>query len=74
MTEPYNTRGTLRRALAVKFPLNDLPNDLLVSVFEAVGDLRWARRTVPLVCKAWAELERSQGASPPHETLEVDIL
>ena len=33
--------------------LNDLPNDVLVSIFEAIGDLRWVRNTIPLVCKAW---------------------
>ena len=34
--------------------INDLPNDVLVSIFEAVEDLTWVRHTVPLVCKAWA--------------------
>ena len=34
------------------FPLNDLPNDVLVSVFAAVKDRQWARHTVPLVCRA----------------------
>ena len=55
------------------FPLNDLPNDLLVSVFVTVRDLHWVRHTIPLVCKAWNELYRSQDASPLHETLEVDF-
>ena len=45
-----------------------------MSVFESVDDLYWVRRTVPLVCKAWDELYRSQDASPLHETLEVDLL
>ena len=47
----------------IKFPLddrpktiNDLPNDVLVSVFEAVRDLRWVRYVLPSVCKAWNEL------------------
>ena len=31
------------------------------------------RRFVPLVCKGWAELYRSQDASPLHETLLVDF-
>ena len=64
-----------------KFPIgdrpktiNDLPKELLVSAFEAVDDLRYVRHTVPLVCKAWDELYRSQDASPLHETLEVDLL
>jgi hypothetical protein len=63
-----------------KFPIgdrpktiNDLPKELLVSAFEAVDDLRYVRHTVPLVCKAWDELYRSQDASPLHETLEVDF-
>ena len=63
-----------------KFPIgdrpktiNDLPKELLVSAFEAVDDLRYVRHTVPLVCKAWDELYRSQDASPLHETLEVDL-
>ena len=54
-----------------KFPIgdrpktiNDLPKELLVSAFEAVDDLRYVRHTVPLVCKAWDELYRSQDASP----------
>ena len=58
---------------ADKFPLNDLPNDLLVSVFEAIGDLRYVRHTFSLVCKAWNELYCSQAASPLHETLEVNF-
>ena len=44
-----------------------------MSVFIAVADQRWVRHTVPLVCKEWAELYRSQDASPLHETLEVDF-
>jgi len=88
MAEPYDTRGARRRGLVAsldddvpKFPvdnrpktINDLPKELLVSVFESVDDLYWVRRTVPLVCKAWDELYRSQDASPLHETLEVDLL
>jgi hypothetical protein len=31
------------------------------------------RHTVPLVCKAWDELYRSQGASPLHEMLKVNF-
>jgi hypothetical protein len=53
--------------------ITDLPNDGLMSVFEAVGDLRWVRHTIPCVCKEWDELYRSQDASPLHETLEVDF-
>jgi hypothetical protein len=52
-----------------KFPIDDrpktiddLPQELLVSVFEAVGDPIWVRHPVPLVCKAWAELYRSRDA------------
>jgi len=63
-----------------KFPIDDrprtiddLPKELLVSVFEAVEDQTWVRRTVPLVCKEWAELYRTRDASPLHETLEVDF-
>jgi len=88
MAEPYDTRGARRRGLVAsldddvpKFPvdnrpktINDLPKELLVSIFESVDDLYWVRRTVPLVCKAWDELYRSQDASPLHETLEVDLL
>ena len=53
--------------------ITDLPNDGLMSVFEAVGDLRWVRHTIPCVCKGWAELYRSQDASPLHEKLKVDF-
>ena len=42
--------------------IDDLPQELLVSVFEAVGDPIWVRHPVPLVCKAWAELYRSRDA------------
>ena len=63
-----------------KFPIddlpktiNDLPKELLVSVFEAVEDQSWVRLTFPLVCKEWAEIYRSRDASPLHETLEVDF-
>ena len=83
MAEAFNTRE-LTASLGEdvpKFPIddrpkaiNDLPNDVLVSVFIAVADQRWVRHTVPLVCKEWAELYRSQDASPLHETLEVDFL
>ena len=47
--------------------ITDLPKELLVSVFVAVGDSRWVRHTIPCVCKGWAELYRSQDASPLHE-------
>ena len=53
--------------------MNDLPNDVLVSVFVAVGDQRLVRQTFPLVCRAWPELYRSKDASPLHETLEVNF-
>ena len=32
------------------------------------------RITTPRVCKAWAELYRSQDARPLHETLELDLV
>ena len=34
----------------------DLPKELLVSIFEAVGDTLWVRHTVPRVCKSRAAL------------------
>ena len=76
MAEAFDTRE-LVEALKPEcndadfFPLNKLPNDVLVSIFEAVEDQRWVRHTVPLVCKEWDELYRSKNASPLHETLEV---
>jgi hypothetical protein len=80
MAEPYDTRELAAALDDAKFPvddrpktINDLPKELLVSVFEAVDDLRWVSRTVLLVCKAWDELYRSQDASPLHETLEVEL-
>ena len=82
MAEAFNTRE-LTASLGddvPKFPIddrpkaiNDLPNDVLVSVFIAVEDDDWVRDTVPLVCKEWAELYRSKDASPLPETLEVDF-
>ena len=53
--------------------INDLPKELLVSIFIAVRGRVWVRHTIPCVCKAWAELCRSQDASPVHETLVVDF-
>ena len=74
----FDTRGARRRALVAErnadfFPLNDLPNDVLVSVFAAARAPTWVRRTFPCVCKAWNELYRSKDASPLHETLVVDF-
>ena len=65
-------RGRLRRGGAT-FPLNELPEEVLVSVFDAVGDLDWVRRTVPFVCKAWDELYRSRDARSLHETIKLDF-
>ena len=53
--------------------INDLPNDVLVSIFAAVGDLQFVRHNIPSVRQGWAELYRTQDASPLHETLEVDF-
>jgi len=78
MAEARNTRE-LVEALSDSdddeefFPLNDLPNDVLVSVFAAVKNQTWVRHTFPRVCKAWNELYCSENASPLHETLEVDF-
>ena len=60
-------------AAAKPLTINDLPNDQLVSIFMAIGDQIMVRHTIPLVCKAWAELYRTKDASPLHETLEVDF-
>ena len=61
-----------------KFPLDELLNDLLVSVLEAAQEQceekKWARCTVPLVCKAWNELYRTKDSSPLHKTLELDFV
>ena len=56
-----------------KLTINDLPKELLVSIFAAIDNPTWVRFTFPCVCKAWAELYRSKDASPRHETLEVDF-
>ena len=53
--------------------INDLPKEMLVSIFMALKDLRWVRHTIPLVCKAWNELYCSKDASPLHAELEVDF-
>ena len=77
MAEPYDTRelaAALDGDAGVELTITDLPNDVLVSIFEAVGDLRYVSHTAPCVCKEWAELYRSQDASLLHETLEVDFL
>ena len=54
-------------------PIDVLSNDVLVSILAAVDDPNWVRRTIPLVCKGWAELSRSKDASPRHETRYVDF-
>ena len=81
MTEAFNTLDLAAALDDVKFPLDDrpktitdLPKELLVKIFEAIGDLRWVSHTIPLVCKEWAELYRSQDASPLHEPLELDFV
>ena len=53
--------------------INDLPKEMLVSIFMAIEDQTWVRWTVPLVCKAWNEIYLSKDASPLHETLEVNF-
>ena len=76
MTEAFDTRFQLVAALDDDddpLSINDLPKELFVSIFIAVEDLRWVRHTVPCVCKEWADLYRSQDASPLRETLEVDL-
>ena len=76
MAEALDTRELVATldGFGAKLTINDLPKELLVSVFEAVGDPIWVRHTVPLVCKSWAELYRTRDASPLQETLEVDFL
>ena len=77
MAEPFETRELVAAldddGQGTMFSINDLPNDVLVSIFVAVEDPCWVRHTVPCVCKTWAELYRSQDASPLHEELEVDF-
>ena len=64
---------TAGAADAKPLTIKDLPHDQLVSIFAATKDLTWVRHNVPLVCKAWNEIYCSRGASPLHETLEVDF-
>ena len=54
-------------------PIDVLSNDVLVSIFAAIDDPNFVRRTIPLVCKDWAELYRSKDASPLHETLYINF-
>ena len=70
LSSPWSTREP---ADGAKLSVNDLPKELLVSIFIAVEDDLWVRRTVPLVCKEWNEIYRSQDMSPLHETLEADF-
>ena len=64
MTEAYDTRELIaaleHRDDDAKSTINDLSNDVLVSIFTAVGNLGWVRRTVPCVCEAWNELYCSE--------------
>ena len=44
-----------------------------MTIFIAITNQTWVRHTVPCgVCKRWAELYRSQGASPLHVELGVN--
>lgn len=52
--------------------LDDVPNDVLVTIFSLVDDQRWVRETFPLIAKAFRDLYRSQGAGPLHEKLVLD--
>ena len=76
MAEAFDTRelaAALDGDAGAELTITDLPNDVLVSIFEAVGDLRYVSHTAPCVCKEWAELYRSQDARPLHETLEFSF-
>ena len=76
MDEAFDTRelaAALDDDAGAELTITDLPNDVLVSIFIAAWDSRWARHTIPCVCTERAELYRSQDASPLHEKLEVDF-
>ena len=54
MAEALNTRelvATLADDDSAPLTINDLPKELLVSVFIAVEDPFWVRRSVPCVCR-----------------------
>ena len=36
--------------------INDLPKELLMSIFVVIGDERWVRHTIHLVREGWAAL------------------
>ena len=65
--------AALNAADAKPLTINDLPREVLVSIFMTFKDLIWVRHTMPLVCKEWNEIYFSKDASPLHETLEVDF-
>ena len=60
-------------AAAKPLSINDLPKEMLVSIFMALGNQTEVRHTISRVCKAWNELYCSKDASPLHEELEVDF-
>jgi len=50
MAEAFDTRelaAALDGDAGVELTITDLPNDVLVSIFEAVGDLRYVKNTPP---------------------------
>ena len=55
--------------------LTDVPNQVLVSIFiVAMGDdERWARLTIPFVCKAFRDLYCSRDASPLHDVIFLEF-
>ena len=75
LTEAKDTRkpvAVLDNDDGAPLTINELAKELLVSIFIGFGNLFWVRH-VPLICKEWSEIYRSQDASPLHETLEVDF-
>ena len=53
--------------------LDDLPHDVLVTIFNVAQDPRWVTKTFPFVCRAWRDLYLSRDASPLHYCLYLDL-
>ena len=68
-TSSSSSSSSTSTAAPLPLKLTDVPNQVLVSILvEATGDdERWARFTIPSVCKAFRDLYRSRDASPLHE-------
>ena len=77
MAEAFDTRelaAALDGDAGAELTITDLPNDVLVSIFEAVGDLRYVSHTAPCVKKLEEIKVGFSLSSLPKELVELSGL